>query len=33
MILPLSAGFRAAFRARATDRRENADPCWSTDHI
>jgi hypothetical protein len=33
MMLPLSAPFRAAFRARATDRRENADPCWSTDHV
>jgi predicted N-acetyltransferase YhbS len=33
MVLPLSARFRAAFRARATERRENADFCWSTDHI
>lgn len=33
MLVPLSAPFRAAFRARSTERRENADPCWSTDHI
>ena len=33
MLLPLSARFRAAFRAHPPDRRENADPCWSTDHI
>ena len=33
MVLPLSARFRAAFSTRATERRENADPCWSTDHI
>jgi predicted N-acetyltransferase YhbS len=33
MVLPLSARFRAVFRARATDRRESADPCWSTDQI
>jgi predicted N-acetyltransferase YhbS len=33
MVLPLSARFRATLRARVTDRRENADPCWSTDHI
>ena len=33
MVLPLSAPFRAAYRAHATDRRDNADPCWSTDHI
>lgn len=33
MVLPLSARFRAAFRARATDSRESADPLWSTDHI
>ena len=33
MVLPLSAPFRAAFRTRATDRAQNADPCWSTDHI
>ena len=33
MVLPLSARFRAAFRARAAERRESADPCWSTDHI
>jgi GNAT superfamily N-acetyltransferase len=33
MVLPLSARFRAVFRTRAPDRRENADPCWSTDHI
>jgi predicted N-acetyltransferase YhbS len=32
MLLPLSAPFRAAFRAEA-DRRESGDPCWSTDHI
>ncbi|MDB5071239.1 MAG: hypothetical protein JWM87_2350, partial [Candidatus Eremiobacteraeota bacterium] len=33
MVLPLSAAFRAAFRAGRTEHRENADPCWSTDHI
>ncbi|HEV2740078.1 MAG TPA: GNAT family N-acetyltransferase [Candidatus Elarobacter sp.] len=33
MLVPLSAPFRAAFRAHATDPREHADPCWSTDHI
>ena len=33
MLVPLSAPFRAAFRARMTDRCESADPCWSTDHI
>jgi predicted N-acetyltransferase YhbS len=33
MVLPLSARFRAAFRTRLTDRRDNADPCWGTDHI
>ena len=33
MILPLSAPFRARFRARATEKRDPADPCWSTDHI
>ena len=33
MALPLSAPFRAAFRTQTTDRRDNADPCWSTDHI
>ena len=33
MVLPLSAAFRAAYRAQATDRRDNADPCWSTDHV
>ena len=33
MLLPLSARFRATFRARWPDRREPADPCWSTDHI
>lgn len=33
MVLPLSAPFRAALRQRETDRRESADPCWSTDHI
>jgi predicted N-acetyltransferase YhbS len=33
MMLPLSGAFRAAYRAHATDRRDNADPCWSTDHI
>jgi predicted N-acetyltransferase YhbS len=33
MVLPLSAPFRAAFRARAADQFRNADPCWSTDHI
>jgi len=35
MVLPLSAAFRAAFRARASlsTQRETADPCWSTDHL
>jgi predicted N-acetyltransferase YhbS len=33
MLLPLSAAFRAAFRARPLERRAPADPCWSTDHI
>jgi predicted N-acetyltransferase YhbS len=33
MLLPLSAAFRSAFRARASDRREWGDPCWSTDQI
>jgi predicted N-acetyltransferase YhbS len=33
MVLPLSAAFRAAYRVHATDRRDSADPCWSTDHI
>ncbi len=33
MVLPLSGPFRAAFRARASERRVTADPCWSTDHI
>ena len=33
MLLPLSAHFRTAFRARATEKREPADPCWSTDQI
>jgi GNAT superfamily N-acetyltransferase len=33
MVLPLSAAFRARFRARASEQREPADPCWSTDHI
>jgi predicted N-acetyltransferase YhbS len=33
MVLPLSAVFRAAYRVHATDRRDSADPCWSTDHI
>ena len=33
MLLPLSAAFRTAFRASHTERRDNADPCWSTDHI
>ena len=32
MVLPLSAPFRTAFRAR-DERRANADPCWSTDHV
>lgn len=33
MLVPLSAAFRTAFRARSGERRESADPCWSTDHI
>jgi predicted N-acetyltransferase YhbS len=33
MVHPLSAPLRAAVRARTTDRPENADPFWSTDHI
>jgi predicted N-acetyltransferase YhbS len=33
MLVPLSAPFRAAFRARTMEKRESADPCWSTDHI
>jgi GNAT superfamily N-acetyltransferase len=33
MLVPLSARFRTAFRARETARRESADPCWNTDHI
>ena len=33
MVLPLSAPFRAAFRARAADQFRHADSCWSTDHI
>lgn len=33
MLVPLSAPFRAAFRARPTDRRDAADPCWSTDQV
>jgi predicted N-acetyltransferase YhbS len=33
MVLPLSAAFRAAFRATASEKRTAADPCWSTDHI
>jgi GNAT superfamily N-acetyltransferase len=33
MVLPLSGPFRTALRAHGLDRRERADPCWSTDHI
>jgi predicted N-acetyltransferase YhbS len=33
MVLPLSAAFRTTFRARVNQRRDPADPCWSTDHI
>jgi predicted N-acetyltransferase YhbS len=33
MLVPLSAPFRRAFRARRTEPRETADPCWSTDRI
>ena len=33
MVLPLSARFRAAFRAHAAEPRDSADACWSTDHI
>jgi predicted N-acetyltransferase YhbS len=33
MLVPLSAGFRAAFRERTPDKRNPADPYWSTDHI
>ncbi len=33
MLVPLSAPFRTAFRAHASERRDAADPCWSTDRI
>jgi GNAT superfamily N-acetyltransferase len=33
MLIPLSPAFRSAFRTRSTERRENADYVWSTDHI
>ncbi|MEA2719893.1 MAG: hypothetical protein QOJ39_1757, partial [Candidatus Eremiobacteraeota bacterium] len=33
MLIPLSARFRAAFRAHDAQRRSTADPCWSTDRI
>ena len=33
MLIPLSARFRAVFRAWAAQQRESADPYWSTDHI
>ena len=33
MLVPLSAPFRTAFRAHASERRDASDPCWSTDHV
>jgi predicted N-acetyltransferase YhbS len=33
MVVPLSTGFRSVLRARSSEPRAGADPCWSTDHI
>jgi GNAT superfamily N-acetyltransferase len=33
MVIPLSAAFRSALRARSAERRDRADPCWSSDQV